>query len=73
MGFSFLKSHFSLLIGLKDVINFESALKKEKITFYSEISYEMDGGPEFRYYFLKNDKKTVDKICIQENIQWIYA
>ncbi len=63
----FKKDRISFEIKPSDIPKFEATLIKHDIEFFREDKYvgtQLDSYPTERYYFKKEDSKTVDKICI---------
>ena len=66
-----MSNYFSLYIHLKDKILFEHLLNENKIDFKVMHSYETFASQAFKYMIAINKKKIVDKLCIEEEIEWL--
>lgn len=66
-----MSKYFSLYIQLKDKILFEHLLNENKIDFKVMNSYETFAGQLFKYLITLNKKEEVDKLCVEEEIEWL--
>ncbi|WP_139854937.1 hypothetical protein [Aequorivita sinensis] len=62
------QDHLKLYVLLKDKINFENAMTRKQLPFYSEVKEQafLDGG--IRYFILETDRQKVDSLLIENDI-----
>lgn len=62
---------FSLYIQLKDKIIFDHLLEVNGIEHSLNSSFETFGKQMFKYHLDAKKKDVVNKICLEEKIEWI--